>query len=232
MGGFGQIESDIMKYSFLATMGLLGAMAAAPSFGDEQIDFAITDGKVVPSESFAAMVSVLGTAISTGTEDMPVTVQVDLGGTVIEPWGNFTDPAVGDVNYDGAPVLHHIHLVQLDADTEITVTGKSWSPLSQGGSGWLEANSYGQSAQVKVLRNGDAAPNLAGWNGQSTADHYIREYLDGGTVNIHENQVIYLFELGTTSVTASYADFQDLVVLVTFGESVEALLGQFEPLYD
>lgn len=210
---------------------LVAACGVAPTFGDEVIDFEITDGKVVPSESFAAMISVLGTAISTGSEDMPVTVKVDLGGTVIEPWGGFDDSEAGDINTGGS-VLHHIHLEQLDADTEITVTGQSWVPSASGDSAWIQANSHSQGTQVKVLRNGDAAPAISGWNGQNAADYYIREYLSSGTVNIDQNQVIYLFELGTTDMGSSTADFQDLLVLVTLGESVEALKDKLTPLYD
>ena len=37
------------------------------------------------------------------------------------------------------------------------------------------------------------------------------------------SQTIYLFELGTADLSDSRADFQDLVVLVTLGSSVEEL---------
>lgn len=205
----------------------MGALAAAPAYGDETIDFTITDGKVVPSESFAAMVSVLGAAITSGATDIPVTVQAEIGGTVIQPWGSYSNASEGDVN-DHGPVRHHIYEQQLDAGEEIVISGQSW----WNGSSYIAVNSNAQSAQVKVLRDGDAAPAISGFNGQSTADYYIREYLDGGRVNLDENQVIYLFELGTTSLSTSAADFQDLVVLVTLGESVEALKGKLDPLYD
>lgn len=232
MGGqkAGLKKAIIMKSTLLA-VGLTGILAASPAFGAEQIDFDITDGKVVPSESYAAMVSVLGAAMSTGSADMPVTVQINLGGTMIEPYGGFADADTGNVN-DGGDARHHIHLEQLDADTPITITGQSWWPRSSGATRYLQADSHDESVQVKVLRNGDAAPALSGWNGQSAVDFYIRAYLEGGTVNIDDNQVIYLFELGTTNLNSRYADFQDLVVLVTLGESVEALQDKLEPLYD
>ncbi len=42
-------------------------------------------------------------------------------------------------------------------------------------------------------------------------------------MSLDENQAIYLFELGTTNLTSSAADFQDLVVLITLAHSVEEL---------
>ena len=51
-------------------------------------------------------------------------------------------------------------------------------------------------------------------------------------MTMDENQSIYLFELGTTRLTSSAADFQDLVVLVTLGESPEALADDGSDLAD
>ncbi|MEM1446365.1 MAG: hypothetical protein AAGF84_09935 [Planctomycetota bacterium] len=198
-----------------------------PALGNETIEFDITNGKVVPSESFAAKVTVLGTAISAGSTHVPVTVQAQIGDTVLEPWGSYGSTA-GDVN-DSSGIRHYIYNEQLDAGEEIVVSGQSWLY----GCSYLAVDSNEETRQVKVLRNGDLAPSISGFNGQSDADDYIREYLEGGTVNIHENQVIYLFELGTTNLNSGAADFQDLVVLVTLGESVEALQPtQTNPLYD
>ncbi|MEZ6192618.1 MAG: hypothetical protein R3C45_15195 [Phycisphaerales bacterium] len=47
-------------------------------------------------------------------------------------------------------------------------------------------------------------------------------------MTMDENQSIYLFELGTTRLTRAAADFQDLVVLVTLGESPQALAEEAE----
>lgn len=215
------------KATVLAAIGLVGAMSAGPAIADAPVDFQITEGKVVPSESFAAMVSVLGTAISAGSLHIPVTVQADIGGEVLEPWGSYSNPAAGDVN-TGGPIRHFIYEQQLDAGEEIVVSGRSWLK----GSTHLAVDSNAQSEQVMVLRDGDPAPELSGFNGQTSAEFIIRQYLDGGVVNIDENQVIYLFELGTTNLDSSAADFQDLVVLVTLGEDVEALQSRFLPLYD
>lgn len=48
-------------------------------------------------------------------------------------------------------------------------------------------------------------------------------------MNLIEDQVIYLFELGTTNLNSSAADFQDLVVVVTLGENPgDAMFGDIE----
>ncbi|MEM7624276.1 MAG: hypothetical protein AAF333_01470 [Planctomycetota bacterium] len=212
--------------------GLAGALLAGPAMADGQIDFVIDNGRVVPSEDFAVMVSVLGAAIAVnGQIDVPVTVQATIGSESVEPWGDFRSAADGDVN-DHSPARHYIHQEMLDEGEQITISAKSWLPAIFGGRLHLTVNSHDQSQQVKVLRNGDPAPDITAYAGQSTAEFYVREYLEGGRVNIDENQVIYLFELGTTNVNGVDADFQDLVVLVTLGESVAALTDKLEPLYD
>jgi len=210
----------------LQALGLASMLAVSPALANGDIDFEIGDGKVVPSESFAAMVSVLGTAITFRGDNVPVTVKAQIGDNILEPWGEFSS-TLGDVN-DNGPIRHFIYEEQLDAGEEIVISGQSFLR----GSSFISVNSHEQSDAVKVLRNGDPAPTISGFDGQSTAEFFIRQYLANGQVNIDDNQVIYLFELGTTQLTSSAADFQDLVVLVTLGESVEALQNRFEPLYD
>ncbi len=85
----------------------------------------------------------------------------------------------------------------------------------------IEANSAAQSKQVKVLRHGDAVPKIKGMGNQADALYFIKPYIDfkTNTITLDQNQAIYLFEIGTTNVTSSAADFQDLVVLVTFGKT-------------
>lgn len=70
--------------------------------------------------------------------------------------------------------------------------------------------------QVKTLINGEQAPALAGFGGQQSVTSFLAPYLDStGKVVLASNQVIMLFELGTSGSgsASSGADFQDLVVL-------------------
>lgn len=212
----------------VSTRELLGALCvgavltpAPAAVAGDAIGFEISDGRVVPSEDFAVKVSVLGAAITSGGENMPVTVQVNIGGASFEPFGAHDDPEAGDVN-DDSPARHFIVQETFDPESGIDITGTSWRTS---GSLYLQRNSHEESPSVKVLRDGDAVPDIAGYEDQSNAVEFVRDYIDEetNTMTMDENQSIYLFELGTTRLTSSAADFQDLVVLVTLGESPEAL---------
>ena len=100
----------------------------------------------------------------------------------------------------------------------------------------IEANSHEQSQQVKVLRDGDAVPDIKGMDDQADVLQFIKPYIDfdSNKMTLDENQAIYLFEIGTTNVSSSAADFQDLVVLVTFGKTKRDFFRftDLEALYD
>lgn len=204
----------------LACLGVVLAPAGVAQAGDN-IDFTISDGRVVPSEDFAVKVSVLGAAITSSGVDMPVTVKININGTSYEPFGDADDTAAGDVN-DHSPPRHFIVRETFDEHSSIDVTGTSWNTS---GSVYLRRNSHSESPSVKVLRDGDPVPDISGFENQTDAVEFVRNYIDPetNTMTMDENQSIYLFELGTTRLTSSAADFQDLVVLVTLGKSPEAL---------
>ncbi len=200
------------------------AMTAFPvgrASADSNIEFEISDGRVIPTEQFAAKVTVLGTAIQNRGVDVPVTIQFRIGDEVFEPFGAHDDPDAGDVNNEQSKNTRHIVEQQFDANQSIDITATSWI----NGRAYLERNSVEESVSVKVLRDGDDVPAIAGLENQQDVAHYLRNYIDVDTRTMHmdENQVIYLFELGTTNMRSSAADFQDAVVLVTLGESPEAL---------
>lgn len=69
--------------------------------------------------------------------------------------------------------------------------------------------------QVYALKNGDPVPDIAPMYNQSQIDDFLQNYIQDGKVTIEDNQVIYLFELGTTNKNSSAYDLQDNVVLVT-----------------
>ena len=212
----------------IATSTLLAGTASA----DTTIDFGISEGRVVPTEEFAAKLTVLGAAITSGGRDMPVTVQFRIGDRVIEPFGAYDDADDGNINDHKGP-RHHIVQETFDASKPIEVTATSWRT---GGGVYLERNSYEESPSVKVLRNGDPVPDITGFDNQADAVHFVQKYIDPDTdtMLLDENQAIYLFELGTTRLSSSAADFQDAVVLITLGTSPEALENAelLETMYD
>jgi hypothetical protein len=214
-----KIESPGKVVGLLSMCALLAPAAWAQA--DQPIDFEISEGQVVPTEDFAVKVSVLGAAITSGGVDMPVTLQININGTSHEPFGAHDDPSDGNVN-DHSPTRHFIVQDIFDPESTIDITGTSWRTS---GSLYLQRNSHEESPSVKVLRDGDPVPDIAGFEGQAGAVEFVQDYIDAetNTMTLDVNQSIYLFEIGTTRLSSSAADFQDLVVLVTLGTSPEAL---------
>ncbi len=209
--------------------------AIAPSLAfeasaDAVTDFETTPGRVVPSRAFAAQVEVLGAAITaSGEYDMPVTVEVRIGADTFEPFGQNGDAMDGNVN-DHGPRRQFVSDIYASGSA-ISVTGTSWQKRDSGLSGndasdWensMTVISREDSPQVKVLRDGDTVPNIEGFMGQGDIESFVRDFIDEdtNTVSLDDNQAIYLFELGTTDLNSSAADFQDLVVLVSLATDPE-----------
>jgi len=198
------------------------SLSAGQALAQEAIDFQINgNGQLVVTESFAARVTVLGAAITSGGKDVPVTTKVSVGGVTLQPFGSYDAPDEGDVNDGHDGPRHYVIENMFDANTAIDVTAASWLR----GKKYLERNSVQQSPSVKVLRDGDPVPDIAGYDDQSDAAAFVQGYIDphDNTMRLHKNQAIYLFELGTTDLDSAAADFQDVVVLVTLGDSVQTL---------
>lgn len=190
---------------------------------DEPIEFDIDEDRVVPRESFAARVTVIGAAISyAGQYEVPVTTQLRVGGQPMTPFGPFGDPEAGNVN-DGHNPRQFILPDEYDPGTPIDVLARSWVRQSSGWWGWswqqflsVDGSSHG-SQQLIVLRNGDAVPDIEGFQNQGNVRDFVGDYIDPvtDTIVLDQNEAIFLFELGTTDMDSEAADFQDLVVLVT-----------------
>jgi len=87
--------------------------------------------------------------------------------------------------------------------------------------GWLSARYTGTSSSsrntVRALVDGDTPPSYAPAFNQGNIKSFLRPYLDaGGKIEIGPRDLIFLFELYSTSPGSYYFDMQDLVVLVTF----------------
>src|SRR5262245_17069387 len=196
---------------------------------DEGVEFIIKDGKVITSESFAAMITVVGAAMNySGAYEMPVTTKTNIGATVINPFGDFAKALAGNVNKAGNP-RDYVSQSIYAANTPIYVTARSWYKKQSNYSGLLEShwqtykeyNTNGATQQIRVLRDGALAPTTPGFMSQLAAKEFLLPYINPATqrVTLADNQVIYLFELGTTNMSSAAADFQDLVVVLTMAKS-------------
>ncbi|PIP65283.1 hypothetical protein COW95_02760, partial [Candidatus Peregrinibacteria bacterium CG22_combo_CG10-13_8_21_14_all_49_11] len=68
--------------------------------------------------------------------------------------------------------------------------------------------------QVYVLRNDDAVPSLDAFQDPETIEDFLEPYIDGGAIDIQDNQVIFLFELSEVASGTGYSA-QDIVLLLS-----------------
>ncbi len=210
----------------LASISLTAAAQPAQSNGqghanghNRTIEFQIDNGRVQPTSEFAAKVSVLGASIgSGGSSQWPVATWIDIGDERFYPFGR-ANPQQGNVNDDAG--VRHVVIDQMFDEEDIHVSAVSWRPYYGRWRSLGVRSTDSNTPMVKVLRDGDPVPAIRAWDNQANVEIFIQQYIDGDTqtVDIDANQVIYLFELFATSPTSTYADYQDLVVLVTLGHS-------------
>jgi fibro-slime domain-containing protein len=212
---------------------------AHPTFSGEYIGSAMTafdmdNGAIQPDEDFAIMVTVLGSSIAYKGDPIPVTVQLDIDNAAYMPFGSWMTPVDSNINDEANP-RRDISSVTYDEGSSVTIKARSWMKKNSSHSGtsnghWetaYEVDSEDESPFVKMLRDGDPVPSIDGMDDQSSVVSYVVDYLDSSTdtMTMGDNQVIMLFELGTDDLSSSAADFQDLVVLITFGTSPDYLAG-------
>ncbi len=187
---------------------------------EEEDLFEIEDGEVIVNEKSSTKLKALGCALTSGGKDIPVTCYFVINGEKVYPFGNGSDPTKSknvkknDINDHKQ---HEFDAGILEGGAEISVVGISWLPKYGGYSKYLQKSSNPANANVLVLKDGDSVPDIEGFDGQDDIEEYIKDYIDtkNKKVTLKPNQAILLFELGTTNLNSSAADFQDMVVLVT-----------------
>jgi len=195
---------------------------------DDKVDITIDADTITLDEEATAIYTVLGAAISYGGKyDMAVTTQFQItspdGNSAATPvFGDYGNAVDGNVN-NGEQQTYtpdSTYTAGTVIETEATSWKKRRSSLSGDSSShwrvYMEVDDS-NTTNTKVLSNGDTVPNIDGYLDQGDVESFLDGYInEDGTVNLGENQVIILFELGTTNMSSSAADFQDLVILVTF----------------
>ncbi len=211
-----------------ADVGAAGSVSLNGCWGNT-VDFNVSNGCTVPCESYRASVTILGAAISYGTAyDMPVTAQINVGGTVLQPWGDLDAPVDANLNDGENPRTYQLPGTY-SSQTAISVLSKAWVKRSSYYDGdqnshwevYRTVSSSPATARVHVLRDGDPVPQVQGYLDQQGIAWFVQDYVEDGVITLSANQTIYLFEY-TNDLGAASADFQDLVVLVTLSEDESA----------
>lgn len=173
------------------------------------------DGNVTVDPYKNIEVKLLGSAITCGAYGPGINVGIDLGinNSYSTLWNN-----VGS----SQNLIYNTNTEATNASFTIRARGA----LPQCNNFSVAYNSKDNSpTQVKVLTNGQQAPNIQGFGGQADVAQYLGNYLnEEGQVVLANNQVIYLYELGvnlSSNPYSSAADFQDAVVLLTITDHNE-----------
>jgi type II secretory pathway pseudopilin PulG len=195
---------------------------------DDVVDFTVNGDEITLDEDATVTYRVLGAAISYGGQyDMAVTTQfqittADNETTATPVFGDYDNAVEGNVNTGSQQEYTPEEIYE--AGTIIATEATSWrmrrSSLSGESSNhwrtYMEVDDS-NNTNTLALSDGDEIPNIEGYLDQGDVVSFLDGYInEDGTVNLDENQVILLFELGTTNLSSSAADFQDLVILVTF----------------
>jgi hypothetical protein len=111
-----------------------------------------------------------------------------------------------------------VYTKDVAAGTTLTITGIADGDPNSGddcSSYYMEANSSG-SPQVIALTNGDTVPSYVPFDNQGSLDSYLSSIIDGnGKVRLAPNEVVFLYELGTSNTSSPAFDMQDIVVKAT-----------------
>lgn len=209
------------------------------------VDFdVINNNTVVPKGNFTVNATVLGCAFIreanvNGKKTMvpfPITCRLKLGNYTYDPWGDYTNASNGNINDDKNPRFWESP-ISFKADMNVTVEACSWEYVGSNNkhNNWnnqnnqnnqnnipekiLEVNTSTNPSNLKVLTNGDAVPNIPGFQGQDSIEDFVTDYIENGSIKLKENEAIYLFELGNTNPNSDGADFQDLVILISVNEA-------------
>ncbi|WP_299486833.1 prepilin-type cleavage/methylation domain-containing protein [Acaryochloris sp. IP29b_bin.137] len=164
------------------------------------------DGSVVFNDQASLSIRVLGGEISCnpdGSDPIPTTAVYNLVlGQQVSQVSLSTNPPGSQSN------------IPVEAQTVLTVDGASTGgPCNIN----ISANSQDDNlVQVLTLKNGDSIPDFAPFGNQRPIADFLDDYVDvNQKITIEDNEVIVLFELGSTNSGDSSFDMQDLVVLFT-----------------
>jgi hypothetical protein len=149
-----------------------------------------------------------------------------LGGDITCGAGGPNIPTSATINLSGETALTQAvpstseYTYTVQPNTSLNMTGLAAGVNSSG-----SCKNYSYSAntlsnagtQVLTLVDGDTVPTFTPLGGQRSIDTFLQPYISTttGKVVLEKNQVLFLFELGSTDPRSPAYDMQDLVVLAT-----------------
>lgn len=183
--------------------------AATPSFtpppGSDPT-FTVNNGTITIRKQATMNIRVLGSEIACGEEGDPIGTTAAYNlilGTLVNQSSLSTVAPLGVQNN-----------ISVAPETDLTVDGAS----STGGtcSPNISVSSNNSSNRVLTLRNGDSIPDYTPYGNQLPIATISAGYIDtNNRITIGNNEVIFLFELGSGSPGDASFDMQDLVVLAS-----------------
>jgi hypothetical protein len=208
------------RTAFSVAPPLISGSGLLPSSSGSELPSSVGGGSITLTSTATVNMKVLGSAIQCG-EDATSSMKTQL--IINKVKDGQTISSTLTVDPTDLPSIPSYE--RQPAGTSFNFTG-SVPPKAQNphntcnadtvGSG--RVNSLDNSAQVKILRDGDSVPTVAGFDGSVSAKAIVHSYLDpqGTKMKLEKNQYIILFELGVKGDTKDSAfDLQDLVVLAT-----------------
>jgi hypothetical protein len=225
-GKINKVLSASENYSVNMDVGVR-KMTVTPSnaviaSGASSVPWTLDHGVVTFNDPLTMSVRYLGGDIVCGdhTKPIPTFGSVKLKTGSEDPTiKNLTMTAGDDTSFSDVP-----------ANTAMTVSGYA---KGNSGSGGCDGDTFGpytstNTTQVRALKDGDDVPSTPGYLGQASIDTILtssstnpvtgKPIVDTANkkVVLGKNQVIYLFEFGSTDPEESAFDIQDMVVLATF----------------
>ncbi len=189
----------------------LGFLSASNAAADDIVSvtaqrstfFIENTGAIVMQEANRVYMQVVGTEITYGSggPEIPVAVRPSTDGGL-----SLLDPFKGAAVQTG--MVYDLGVLQKgdEVGAEAHASIYSWSRTR---------DSFSDDPFVRALHHGDPVPSTPGFSGQVDVGSMLAPYAQEGFIVLDDNEVIVLYELGTTDLTSSAADFQDLVLIFT-----------------
>ncbi len=208
----GRINKVLGKTDTYAThsqMAVRASQVTTTAFTPQSgLFFTENNGTIKTGVPSSMRVEIMGGAITCGEGGPSIPTRAKLNFTTGNTTSNATVSSAAAVyTWNNVP-----------SGTTLDITGISEGDASSGACNgqYMEANSKSGSSLVRTIQNGDTAPTFVPFDNQPALDSYLSSLIDAnGKVSLASNEVVFIYELGTTDTSSPAFDMQDLVVRAT-----------------